>query len=430
MSQEERKLRRKRKKRWKFFMISVLFIFLFFRSVPSLFASAFKTVLPEKYVIEDKIETEAIIIRKENLYKAAGEGKIEIYGEQGERVPVGEKIAKITLIDDTSTLKQQLEEIEKKIDILTKTQMDNESVKNDESILEESIENIVNEIQESISQGNYEKAEILKDKLSIYDGKFKDIRRDDTLISQSLDNLKEKREEIISQISNNTINYFSKESGILSFNIDGYEEIYSINYKDDYKYSDFKSISNKQRIISNNDNVKVDEPIFKIMDNFEWYMIIKVENIKDISSYEEGDYILLTGNQIKGELKGYIERISKESGKGLIITKFNRDFHYYHDKRNVEVNIIKYKYDGYKIPRKAILDKDGVKGVYIKEINGIIRFRPIEIIKEDGEFAYISKGDKNFNINIKGSDKPVRTVRQFDEILLNTISIKEGMIIN
>ena len=168
--------------------------------------------------------------------------------------------------------------------------MDNESVKNDESILEESIENIVNEIQESISQGNYEKAEILKDKLSIYDGKFKDIRRDDTLISQSLDNLKEKREEIISQISNNTINYFSKESGILSFNIDGYEEIYSINYKDDYKYSDFKSISNKQRIISNNDNVKVDEPIFKIMDNFEWYMIIKVENIKDISSYEEGLY--------------------------------------------------------------------------------------------------------------------------------------------
>ncbi|HSH36243.1 HlyD family efflux transporter periplasmic adaptor subunit [Schnuerera sp.] len=430
MSQEERKRKRKIKKRWRFFWISLIFIFLFFRSVPSLFATAFKTVLPDKYIIEDKIETEAIIIRRESLYKADGEGTIEIYVDHGDRVAVGTKVAKITLLDDTSTLKQELEEIENKIEVLTKTKLDSEGIKKDEEKLKENIGNIIGDIQTSINQNDYERAEILKDKLSMYDGKQKDIGRDDTLISQSLENLNEKRDKVKKQIISNTENYFSKESGIVSFKIDGYEEIYSISHKDDYKYSDFKEIVNNQRIVSNNDTIKTDEPVFKIIDNFQWYMIVKIENMKDISSYEEGDPILLTGEEVEGELKGYIERISDEKDKGLIVVRFNTDFHNYFDKRGLDINIIKFKYDGYRIPKKAILEKDEINGVYIKEISGIIRFRPIEILDEDDEFAYISKGDNNYNINIKGSDTPVRTVREFDEILLNTISIKEGMIIN
>ena len=135
----------------------MIFIFLFFRSVPSLFATAFKTSLPEEHVIEEKIETEAIIVRKESLYKADGEGKVEVYGNEGERVAVGSKIARITLLDDTSTLRQELEEIENKIDVLTKTEKDVESVKNDEVKLEENINIIINDIQSSISQGDYEK---------------------------------------------------------------------------------------------------------------------------------------------------------------------------------------------------------------------------------------------------------------------------------
>ncbi|MCF6462720.1 HlyD family efflux transporter periplasmic adaptor subunit [Clostridium sp. Cult1] len=430
MSQEERKLKRRRKKRRKLLFISLIFIFLLFRSVPSLFATAFKTSLPEEHVIEEKIETDAIIVRKESLYKADGEGKVEVYGNQGERVAVGRKIARITLLDDTSTLRQELEEIENKIDVLTKTEKDVESVKNDEVKLEENINIIINDIQRSISQGDYEQAEVLKDKLTLYDEKQRDISGDNTLINQSLDSLKKKKDKVASQISNNVIEYYSKESGILSFIIDGYEELYSANSIDEYEYSDFKEISNKQKIISNNDNIKADDPIFKIMDNFEWYMIIKIDNLRDISSYEEGDTITLTGEKIEGELIGHIKRISKDKGKGLIVASFNTDFVKFLDKRHLDVNIIKYKRDGYKIPSKSVVDRDGIKGVYIKEISGIVRFRPIEIIKEDDEFTYISKGDQNYNINIGGSDKPVRTVRKFDEILLNTISVKEGMIIN
>lgn len=391
MSQEEPKLRKKRKKKWRIALIGFVFIYLFFRSAPSLFAARFKTILPEKKIIEDTIQTEAIIIKKESLYRSDGEGKIELVANEGERVAVGTRIAKLTLLKDTSTLNQELEELDRKIDMLTKTE---------------------------------------KDKLSIYGDKQKDITGENTLIYQSLESLEKKRQEVAKQISSNIINCFSKEAGIVSFNIDGYEEIYSSNHKEDYNYSDFKKIVSKQKLTKDNSHIKAEEPIFKIIDNFQWYMIIKIENIKDINSYKEGDSILLTGDQIDGELKGYIKKINREKNKGLILCKFNTDFHNYYGKRHMEVNIIKYKHDGFKIPTRSIVEKDGTKGVYIKGISGIIKFKPIEILKEEDKETYITSGDKNNNIKVRGSDKPIRTVTTFDEILLNTINIKEGMIIN
>lgn len=430
MTQGMQKPKGKKNKKWKFIITIIIFIFLFFRSIPSLFASSLKTVLPERSIVEDKIETEAIIIRNEKIYRSVGQGKIEIYGEQGERVPVGAKIAKITSLDDNSMLKQQLGDVEQQIDTLKKVQMKGELAGCMEESAIDTKEEFIKKVQDYIIQEDYNKIEVLKGGFFEYAYGDEDIKGNDTLISQSIDNLKEKRAEIQSQISNNAIDYFSMESGILSFNIDGYEELYSFDYRNDYKYSDLKAVSDKHRIVSNDDSIKEGEPIFKIMDNFEWNMIIKIEDINSIASYKEGDSILLSGGQIEGELEGRIETISVENKSGVIIVKFTKDFHCYYNKRIIDVNIIKYREEGFKIPNKTIIEQDGIEGVFVREFSGIVKFRPISIIKGDGEFTYVSKGDKNYNIEIGGNDKPIRTVKQFDEILLNTSNIKEGMVIN
>lgn len=430
MSREERELKREKKKKFQIALISFIFLYLFIRSVPSLFGSTFKTILPESIAIEDKVIAEGIIIKKENLYKADAEGKIELISSEGERVPVGSRVANLISLNDTSTLNQELDELEKKIDILTQTEKDSEIIKDDEEKVEENIENTIDELQASIIEGDYQNSEILKGKISIYSTKQKDITGEDTLISQSLDNLKLKQNEIKKQISSNTISYFPGQAGIVSFKIDNYEEIYSFSHKDDFTCSDFKPVSNKEYSLENNKNVKVGDPIFKIIDNFEWYMIIKVDDFKTIDGYEEGDSIVLTSKDIEGELKGVIKGIKKEKGKALIQCKFNSDFYNYYDKRFMDVNIIKYKHDGFKLPTKSIVDENGQDGVYIKDISGIIKFKPVEILKQEDKITYIKSGDKNNEINIKGSDKPFKTVTIFDEILRNTINIKEGMIIN
>lgn len=431
MGQKERKKRRIRKKRFKLIFVVFIFTYLFFRSVPSLFAIGPKTKLPERYTIENKIKTEAIIVKKEQVYEADGKGKIKLFVSEGERVPVGRKVAELTLLGDTSTLKQRLKEVDDKIDLLTQTKKENK-LNNDEADIDEKADGVIGDIQSNIVKGNYYDAAILKDKLLVYSDKQSDIADDNTLINQSLDNLAKQRENIVSQISNNTINYFSNESGIVSFKIDGYESIYSFNNKDNYRYSDFKEWSNEQnqKIISNDNNIDVGESMFKVIDNFEWYMIIKIDSIKDIASYEEGDKIHLIGGDVIGELKGNIQKINTDGDRGTFICRFNNDFNYYYDKRHIDIEVIEYRQDGFKIPKKSVIELNGINGVYIKDISGIIRFRPIEILSKDEDFAYISLGDENNKIAVGKKKELVRTIRQFDEIILNPRNVEEGMIIN
>lgn len=430
MSRTQRKSNRNKKKKWRIILASLVFIYLFFRSVPSLFAVRSKTVLPESKIVEDKVQAKAIIIKKEYLYKAYGEGKVEILSDEGEKVAAGTKVARLTLLKDNSTLNQDLKDIDNKINTLTDMGKDDNIAKNDVDKIEKNIDSIIDDIQQSISKGDYENIAFLKDKLSIYEGKQKDVSGENTLINQSLESLKDKRKEIVEQIASNSKDYFSQEPGIVSFKIDGYEELYSFNHREEYISSDFQKIDEGQRIVANKDSVETGDPIFKIIDNFEWYMIINVENIEDIGSYEEGDTISIAGDEIEDNIHGRVEKISVEKDKGLILCRFNTDFEKYYDKRYMEIDIVKHSQEGYKIPTKSIVEKDGIKGVYVKDISGIIKFKPIKVITEEDKTTYIECGDENNNIEIEGYDQSFKTITAFDEIFLNTMNIKEGMVIN
>lgn len=430
MSQKEGEQKKRSKNFWRIILTIFIFGYLFFRTVPSLFAIAFKFVLPESVVIEDTIDTEAIVIKKENLYRAEGNGNIEIINDEGNKVAKGSQICKVVLADGNSALKQQVGELDKKIENLKSVEKEKDIIKKDEEKLEESIENIIFDIQKNIGQGEYENIELLKEKLALYYGKQQDFSGENHLINQSIDSLQKKRDTLKKQLSENAINYYSSEAGIVSYKIDGYEEIYSFHNKADYNYSNFKTGNLKTTTIEDSQEVNVGEPIFKIMDNFEWYMVLKIEDLNDISNYEEGDSILVSNKELDEEFKGSIININKESDKGTILCKFNKGFHKIYDKRFINLNIIRYKHNGFKIPKKSIVEKDNLEGVYIKDISGIIKFKPVEILKEDDKFVYISSGDDNNNIFLKGKDKPVKTITTFDEILLNTKNIKEGMIVN
>lgn len=430
MSQKKGEKKKKSKNFWRIILTLFIFGYLFFRTVPSLFAIASKFVLPESIVIEDAIETEAIVIKKENLYRAEGNGNIEIINDEGNKVAKGSGICKIVLTDGNSALKQEVEELDKKIENLKSVEKEKDIIKKDEEKLEESIENIIFDIQKTIKQEKYEDVELLKEKLALYYGKQHNFSEENHLINQSIDSLEEKRDSLKKQFSENAINYYCSEAGIVSYNIDGYEEIYSFHNKDDYNYSNFKIENVKITTIEDGQEINVGEPIFKIVDNFEWYMLLKIEDLKDISNYEEGDFILVGSKELDEEFKGIIININKKNAKGTILCKFNKGFNKIYDKRFINIDIIKYKHDGFKIPKKSIVEKDGLKGVYIKDISGIVKFKPVEILKEDDKFVYLSSGDDNNMLSLKGKDKPVKTITIFDEILVNTKKIKEGMIFN
>lgn len=430
MSKEKRDKRRKKKKWIRAMFISFILIYLIFRSVPALYASNLKTVLVEEGTIEDSVNFPGIIVRNERVYRADGDGKINFLKKEGERVKVGAKIAELSLVEEDSSLESELKEVNKKIESIEKVNKQKEMAKKDETKSEKNTEMVIEELQDNIINGDYDEITQLKEELYCSLGKKSNATGENTLANQSLDNLKNKKEELTKEILNSTVNYFSKEAGIVSFKIDGFEEIYNGNNILKYTLEDIRDKEAESKVSKNKSDVNVGDAMFKVMDNYDWYLLVDVDDIKKIKSLKERDMISICLDDSDEELRGRIIKIKSKNGQGIVAIKLDTHFHDYCEKRNVDIKIIKSKNEGLKVPTKAICEKDGLNGVYIKDISGIIRFRPVKILGQNEEYTIVSKGNNSNFIDIEGSDKKIKTIKVFDEILLSGGKAKEGQIID
>lgn len=428
MSYEKREKIRRKRKIFRITIISFVLLYLIFRSVPSLLASNAKTVLPEKGTLIERFSGEGFVIKNETVVRSSSAGELELSSNEGERLAAGVEVANINSLNDTSSLKQELLQIEESITALEKSEKETKLIASEKEKIQELQKSLIDELQNAIVSGNFDEIYLLKSQLAVYDEKDKDISFSNTLVGQSIENLKSKRDSIDLEIKSNYKKYYSSHGGIISYKIDGYEEIYLPKDFENYTYD--KLISKELENVNFKSTVTANDSIYKIIDNFEWYIAIKIDDLKQIETYEVGDTIRITIKEDNHELKGKIISINLSENKGVIVIKFNTMLHNFYNLRFTEVNVINHKKEGYKIPTKSIVDKDSTKGVYIKDKSGIVKFRPINIIGEDDNYTYIDIGDNSGNIIIKGQEQPVRTITLFDEIFLNTINIKEGQILN
>lgn len=403
------------------FSIFIIIGFIMMGSFPIIAGLSRKTILPEKGTLYDLKEAEGIFIRKEEVYFSEGSGQLNLFVAEGDKVPVGEEIAGVSLLKDNSRLKQELAEVEAHIQQLStgKAALPVE----DDGDTEEISSSIVDELQNNINSGNYSGIRKNTEEL-----KGNNIVGDETLIEVSIESLKQKKESLLNQINNSNLKYYSKTSGMVSFEIDGYENIYLPKEFENYTYD---NLSVEKDIIvkgdKSSDEVTPGTPILKIIDNFQWHIALKIDDKESIENYEPGRNITFRIGD-NPEIAGRIVNINITEDKAVIIISLNNYLHEYYGLRFSPVTIVKSSRDGLVIPKEVIIEKDGINGVYIKEINGIVKFRPILIIGEEGNSIYIDKGnDKGY---IKINEEDVRTVTLYDEIFKDPSSVTEGKILN
>lgn len=431
MSYDNRKRNRQRKKRFRITVISFILLYLILRSVPTLLANNAKTTLPEVGTLIDKFGAQGFVIKNETIVKATSKGELELLPKEGTRVSAGTEIANINILNEHSSLKQELEQINNSIIALEKSESDAEIIIKEKGKIEELQMSTIDDLQSTINVGKFDEVYLLKEKLNLYDDKVSDVSSKDTLLGQSIENLKNRKKVINEEMNKNHMKYYSNHGGIISYKIDGYEELYFPKDFENYTYDKINiPTSTKDKINDKKTSINVDEPIFKIVDNFEWYIGIKIEDMKSIKDLENNKSIIIEMKEDKKELSGRIVAINTSGNKGVIIIKLDTMLHEYYNMRFPELNIIKSKIEGLKIPTKSIVEKESVKGVYIKDPSSIVRFRPINILGEDEKYTYIEKGDSKAFIKVNGEEKPVKTITLFDEVFLNTSNIKEGQILN
>jgi len=399
--------------------------------IPVFSVGSYKTVTVSNGSIEESVSTKAIVLKDEFVYKSEVQGTVSLLKEEGEKVGRGVQIAKINRVDGSSYLKD-LEEIDKQIDVLKKTTGNEEVYASDKEKINDSIDTIINSLQDSILNGNYYEASVYKDNLLQNIDKQQLVTGQKNLLSQSIDSLLEKRNNIIKNIEASDIISYSPKAGIVSYELDGLEDVFTASKIDEYKSGDFKIIDITKTDLKEENQVKYGDPVYKIINNFTWYLMTEVD-AKDIDKLEENKIIHIKINNKDKKIASRIVKLDKDKGKYFMILKLTEYFHEFYNERYLDIKIIKNTFEGLMIPNKSIVEKDGIKGVYIKDISGIVKFRPIKILTSDEEHTIVSEGNgssKTIELEVNGKPQQFKTVQLFDEVFVNGSKLKEGLIID
>ena len=124
----------------------------------------------------------------------------------------------------------------------------------------------------------------------------------------------------------------------------------------------------------------------KIIDNFTWSVAF-IAKEEEISKLKTGSSVYIRNSNSPGDLQATVSYISTPSkGKYVVIVTSNVSCDWAMKDRFVNIDLIKNKYAGLKIPVKALRVKDGNAGVYVV-VDGIVKFKKAKILYKDSVYA-------------------------------------------
>lgn len=210
--------------------------------------------------------------------------------------------------------------------------------------------------------------------------------------------------------------YNAPISGIFSLYIDGYEDYFTFANMEKVKRSTVESLSYKT-VDTERSSVLEGEPVYKISGDDNWYILCWVDE-ETASGYEEGRKVEL--QLPEGNVEADIYKIKEEKDGFRVI--FHLDVYYeaFAESRAEEMTIVTSDNDGLIVDNKCIIEKDGKKGVYVRNKNGEYEFKQIKVISSNGEESVIE--DATF-IDEEGNQ--VYTVDVYDEVLKHPQSALE-----
>lgn len=431
------RVQKKRRRRKKVSLILVfLLAYLFLKPMLNVISGGLKTSLPNRELLVESVSGEGFFIRSEKLIKSDTEGIFKKTAKEGSRVGAGIEIASIRSLKESSSLEREVLEIDQAILSLEQSEAEVDILQGESQDLEDLRQEKIEEIQDNIINKDYNNINVFKEELSLYEKKEKDGDSSDDLSNSSIDSLKDRREKISQEINTSNIKYYTQNGGIISYILDGYENVYLPIEFEKYTYKKldskdyFKDKESKKEKIEEDKNVSVGQAIYKLLDDFQWYMAIKIEKIEDIKDLDINQRVKIRMHEDNSQIEGNIININKDGNNAVIVVKFNTMMYKFYDQRVAMVELIKSERDVLKIPKRAITTQDDQDGVYIKNKGGIVEFKPIFEIKQAGDYSYIETGDNNSNIYLKEDSEAIKTISIFDELILNKNSVKEGDIVN
>ncbi len=333
--------------------------------------------------LKPSAEGYGILVRREQVIKAPIPGSIYFLVQENARVREGDVIVEIINSSlDIENINKRLEEIDqaiKKLEGIYKSRQPIEEFKTTET--GQKIEQKKEQIIDAVNNGDLSVLIALKKEILTYLDKKENIRKD---FNEPITDLNKERQALIEQTEKASIKLKAPFSGVVSYKIDNFEEIFNLENLEELVQVDIKN-SNYGIINYKISQTKVDEPVFKVVDNFKWYMVAETDAPFDFFNNTKAESIWIkfsSGERVKCEI---IEVLNN----GRIIISGSEHFEGLISERKIPIKVEKDSEFGVIIPVAAIISNDNKQGVMIKGLGGK-EFREIEILCKNGNQAVVT----------------------------------------
>ena len=258
------------------------------------------------------------------------------------------------------------------------------------------IETLSKEMLTTIIKHPEQYSEYSKQLTQLYEIKRTELLREFTG-DRNLDDLVAKEERRKAQIEENTIVITALRSGVLSYNNDGYANVYNFENLDSVKETVYENILNDE----NSSAIKNSRGICDYYISDMSSVFIAMSGDGDTFRYlQDNDEAIIRINNQNLQHMATIKDITDSSGHKYVIAHASGDFEDYYRDRCVSVTVQK-TWASLVVPKEHVVKKGNDVGVYIYE-NGKKIFTKIDVFAENETVVVLNTQSPN-NVFKKGT---------------------------
>lgn len=393
-------------------LIIIVILIYFANVVYNFIKKPADTFLVENGKITLEEQTQGYIIRDEEVIIGQNyKNGISRIKSEGERVSKGEAIFRYYTAGEEELLKK-IKDLDLKIQEAWDKE-NNNKLPGDIKVLDNQIQEKLNLIYDI---NNLQRVAEIKKEINEYITKKAKIVGELSPAGSYLKNLIEERSSYEKQLDSGSEYVNATQAGIVSYRVDGLEEILSP--------ADFGKITKKTLEglnLKTGQVISISDERGKIIDNFNCYIacILTSEKALDSVVGEKVTLRLYNSQEVTAE----IEYTSKENSQEiLIIFKIDKYIEELINYRKVSVDVIWWNESGLKVPNSALkYENDEVAYVIRKRANYTDKIY-VQVLKQNESYSIIKNYTKYSELTEKGIPEEqidlTRKIGLYDEILL------------
>jgi len=408
-----------------FLLFAVVLIYLggaIWRSL----SKPYNTVLAYRYTMDDSVEATGWLVRDETVL-AGGDGILDVLLDEGEKAAAGETVAVFYRDQAALERKQQLSELELKLEQLnyyaSETDQVQESVKLDDEIVD-----AIAGLKYSVVTEDFTR--VSNEALSLKNLVF---RREYSYSSDVEDGVQALITETSQEIQTlkaaaalDTTDLKTSLSGIFSAQVDGYESLLTPGSLTGLSPSSLRTLTGQAPGST--------AGVGKIITSSKWYLaaIISQEDAERLS--RQSAVSVSFSRAFPGEVSMQVESVSgAENGEAAVVLSSTRQLSQTTLLRCQTVNIIFNHYTGIRVPKKAlrvitetVTDKETgseterqTTGVYT--LTGVTTdWKPADVVVE---------GDDYYLLRAPTDTDAKRILREGDEVIIASHELYDGKVV-